>query len=82
MAAHPPQIELRLVPAPVERTLEFTILRALGDPGVVPCPICRGHLRQMPGGVACERCGCEILRGAEDDEEGRDNVMFMDRLAS
>ena len=42
MSALSHQTELPLAPRPRERTLEFVVLSALGDPGVVPCPICRG----------------------------------------
>jgi hypothetical protein len=59
--------------------LEFVVLSALGDPGVVPCPICRGRMQEVGGGVACEQCGCEILRGFEDDDADQQNVVSIGR---
>jgi hypothetical protein len=74
MSALPHQTAL-----PRERTLEFVVLSALGDPGVVPCPICRGRMQEVGGGVACEQCGCEILRGFEDDDADQQNVVSIGR---
>jgi hypothetical protein len=79
MSALPHQTALPLAPRPRERTLEFVVLSALGDPGVVPCPICRGRMQEVGGGVACEQCGCEILRGFEDDDADQQNVVSIGR---
>jgi hypothetical protein len=54
----------------------------LGDPGVVPCPVCAGRLHEVPDGVACEGCGSEIVRGIEDEDDAAlDNVVFLDTVA-
>lgn len=76
------QTELRLVPAPTERSLEFLVLRALGDPGVVPCPVCGGHLDEIAGGVSCGSCGSEIVRGEVDADAAYDNVVFLEPAVS
>ena len=78
MPALPPQPALPLAPRPRQRPLDFVVLSALGDPGVVPCPICRGRMQEVGGGVACEQCGCEILRGFEDDAD-HENVVSIGR---
>ncbi len=76
------QTELRLLPAPVERSLEFMVLRALGDPGVVPCPVCGGHLDEITGGVACTACGSEIVRCDAGVDRAYDNVVFLEPAVS
>lgn len=82
MAVRSTQTQLRLVPPPVERTLEFSVLRALGDPGVAPCPVCGGHLGEVAGGVACDACGTEILRGIEEPDTEWDNVVYLEGIGS
>ena len=59
-------------PTSYERSLQFVVLRALGDPGVAPCPVCGGHLDEITAGVACAGCGSEIVRGREQRrDDGR-----------
>lgn len=70
------QVELPLAPAPPERSLEFVVLRALGDPGVVPCPVCGGRTDEIAGGVSCVDCGTEIARDRDDEE--LDNLILLD----
>lgn len=83
MVGAPVQTELRLTPPPAERSLEFVILQALADPGVVRCPICRGRTQEVPGGVECFECGSQIVRDDSENSQTADaeGVMFLEHVA-
>lgn len=47
---------------PGGRTLEFAVLQAIADPGVVPCLVCGGRTEEAADTVGCIMCGSTLER--------------------
>ncbi len=46
-------------------TLDDVVLGVLAQPELSPCPVCKGQLDVVAGGVVCRECGSELLMGSE-----------------